>query len=86
MSLPGFTAEASVFRTSTTYRNAYRAFTSNGSVEVIPQQFQFCPPGCRCVCPTPPCSVDLCPPFDNRQCCPGLQCVRGLCRGPLGPL
>lgn len=36
MNMPGFTADASAYRTSTSYRAVYRAYGGNGAVAVIP--------------------------------------------------
>ncbi len=38
MNTPGFTAEASIYKTNTAYLGAYGSFISDGSKAVIPQQ------------------------------------------------
>lgn len=48
MNMPGFTAEASVYRPGSAYRAAYGAFAGNASAVVIPQQLalDLCKVGC----------------------------------------
>lgn len=63
MNMPGFTAEASVHRTSIIYHSAYGTLAGDASVMVIPQQ-------CSCVqwvCPPRDCTVTGCPP--GLVCC-----------------
>jgi hypothetical protein len=42
MAIPGFTAEACMYETSTPYRSAYGAFANKGSNVVVPQQIGTC--------------------------------------------
>jgi hypothetical protein len=78
MNLLGFSAEASVYRTSNTYHAAYGTPADNASATVIPQQ-------CRCVrwvCPPPP----RCP--IGWRCCepaPGGGCFLCVPPGALCP-
>ncbi|HLB71767.1 MAG: hypothetical protein OIN88_08985 [Candidatus Methanoperedens sp.] len=75
MKIPGFTAEASVYRTGNTYEAAYETLAGNASAVVIPQQ-------CRCV-------RWVCPPRPGRcssteRCC-GAVLPDGTCDGQCWP-
>ncbi len=69
MKMPGFNAEASMYRTSNVYHAAHATLTATASAMVIPQQCRLV---CRVVCPPAP---ECCP--SGRRCCG--SCASGRC-------
>ena len=78
MSLPGFTAEVSAYKTSNTYYGTSSTLTSDGSGAVFLQQ-SSCQEQCQqefdsCLQNCPPCSTFLCgsgrPPCCRGACVP----------------
>ena len=67
--IPGFNAEASIYKASNTYHAAHATLAGNESATVIPQQCRLV---CRLVCPPPP---ECCPP--GWRCCG--SCASGEC-------